>query len=46
MKFLSIGHLTYDNYIFLENFPVEGSKNVSKKTQCVVVAQLTMLLMH
>lgn len=35
MKFLSIGHLTYDNYIFLENFPVEGSKNVFKEnTMC------------
>lgn len=31
MKILSIGHLTYDINILVDNFPVEGSKNVSKE---------------
>lgn len=31
MKILSIGHLTYDINILVDNFPVEGTKNISKE---------------
>ena len=31
MRTLSIGHLTYDINIMIDNYPIEGSKNVTKE---------------